>query len=91
MKAKDDYMMRTRHIEITTYSRRVTVTRRGESAAEPVSALPSVEIVTDAQEVIASALAELNEGQLIAGEATPVQMVRARPLHGLRNWLRNRF
>ena len=84
-------MKRTRRIEITTYSRRVTVTRPGEAAAEPASTLPAVEIVTDMREVIASALEELNGGQLMAGEAAPVQVERARPLHGLRGWLRKRF
>lgn len=84
-------MKRTRHIEITIYSRRVTVTQGGGVVAEPPSPLPTVEIITDVREVIASAIEDFNEGQLKANETAMVRMTRARPLHSLRNWFRKCF
>ena len=83
-------MKRTRHIEITTYSRRVTVTHGSDAAAEPEPILSAVEIVTDMREVIAAALEELDEGQMIANQAAMVRYM-PRSLHGLRDWLRKYF
>ena len=83
-------MKRTRHIEITTYSRRVTMTHGSDAAAEPESTLSAVEIITDMREVIASALDDLDDGHLMANQAAMVRYT-PRPLHGLRDWLRKYF
>jgi hypothetical protein len=84
-------MKRTRRIEITMYSRRVTVTHGSDATVPYASELSDVELNTDMSEVIASVLEEFNTEQSIASQTTAVQLSRRRPLHILRGWLRRCF
>ena len=84
-------MKRTRHIEIISYSRRVTVTHGSGVTVEPASELSAIEVLINVREAVASTLEELNEGQLIATESAAVQMSRPSLLHNLRYWLRRCF
>ena len=84
-------MKRTRHVEITMYSRRITVTH-GSDAAVPLALESSaLEVSTHMSEVIASVLEELNTEQSITSETALEQLPRQRPLHILRSWLKRCF
>ncbi|MCA1557918.1 MAG: hypothetical protein LC731_05185 [Acidobacteria bacterium] len=84
-------MKRTRRIEITMYSRRVTVTHGSDATATRASELSALEVDTDMSHVIASVLEELNMERAIASQAAAAQLSRRRPLHTLRGWLRRCF
>ena len=84
-------MKRTRRIEITRYSRRVTLIQGGDATAEPASKSSAIEAIANVREVVATALEEPNEGQLIRSESATVQVSRQRPFHNLRHWLRRRL
>jgi hypothetical protein len=84
-------LKRTRHIEITMHSRRVTMIHGGEATTVPISRSPTVEITAEMREVVASVLEELNTEQSIVPETASTQLSRRRPLHNLRVWFRRCF
>ena len=84
-------MKRTRHIEITRYSRRVTVIQGSDDTAVPASGLSAIEVVADQWEVVPLGHEEVNDGHLRVVESPAVQMSRRRPSFSLRDWLRRRF
>lgn len=84
-------MKRTRHIEITMHSRRVTVIHGSEATKVPNPRSPTVEVSAEIREVIASVLEELNTEQSIVPETALTQLSRRRPLHNLRVWFRRCF
>jgi hypothetical protein len=83
-------MKKTRRIEITRYSRRVTVIQGGDqTTASAESAV--IEDIANVLEEGALAQMEVTDGQLRAVEATVLEQSRRRSRLGLRNWLRRRL
>jgi hypothetical protein len=83
-------MKRTRHIEITRYSRRVTVIQGSNDTADPAAALSAIEVAAGEWEVVTSGHEELNDGGLKVVKSDAVQISRRRPRFRLREWLRLR-
>ena len=84
-------MKRTRRIEITMYSRRVTMTHGSDPTAPLASELSAIAVSTDMGEVIASVLEELSMEESIASPTATARLSRQRPLQTLRGWLRRCF
>ena len=82
-------MKRTRHIEITRYSRRVTVSQRSDDTAEPAAELSAIEVAGE-WEIIPPGHDEVNDGGLKAGKSDAVPMSRRRPRFSLHDLLRLR-
>ena len=83
-------MKRTCRIEITSYSRRVTVIQCAEqTTASPESAV--IEVIANVLEETGPSQKELTDGQLRAIEATALEPSRRRSRLGLRDWLRWRW
>lgn len=83
-------MKRTRRIEITTYSRRVTVIQGGENPADPAAELLAIEVAAGEWEVIPPGDEQANDGRLRALKPAALQVSRRRPRFSLRDWLRRR-
>jgi hypothetical protein len=81
-------MKRTRHIEITRYTRRVTVSQGSENTAGPDAELSAIEVAAGAWEVVPPGHEELNDGGLKAIESAALQISRRRPRFSLRDLLR---
>jgi hypothetical protein len=88
---KEADMKRTRHIEITRYSRRVTVIQGSDDTAVPAAELSAIEVVANDWEVVPLGHEEVSDGHLRVVESAAVQMSRPRPSFSLRDWLRRRF
>jgi hypothetical protein len=83
-------MKRTRHIEITRYSRRVTVSQGSDDTAFPAAGLSAIEVAAGEWEVIPPGDQQANDGRLRAVESAALQVSRRRPRFSLRQWLRLR-
>lgn len=83
-------MKRTRHIEITRYSRRVTVSQGSENTADRAAELSAIEVAAGEWEVIPPGDEQANAGSLKALESAALQVSRRRPRFSLRDWLRRR-
>jgi len=93
---KDADMKRTRHIEITRYSRRVTVSQDGENTADPPAELSAIEVAAGEWEVIPPGDEQANAGRLRAVEPAALQISQRqisqrRPRFSLRKWFSRRF
>lgn len=84
-------MNKTRRIEITRYSRRVTLMQGSDATAEAATELSAIEVVTNVREVISSAPEEVNDGRLSVVESAAAQTSRRGPRFSLRDWLRRRW
>lgn len=85
-------MKRTRRIEITTFSRRITLTQRGARASElRADAAPEsqvIELVADVREAASPVSEDMRERQsAVAVESSALQLRRS-PFN-LRSWFRN--
>ena len=88
-------MKRTRHIEITRYSRRVTVIQGREDTADSAAELSAIEVAAGEWEVIPHGDEQANDGSLkmlesAALQISPQQISPPRPRFSLRELLRLR-
>jgi hypothetical protein len=83
-------MKRMRHIEITRYSRRVTVSHGADNTADPAAELSAIEVAAGEWKVVPPGDEQANDGRLRAVESAAVQMSRRRPRFSLRDLLRPR-
>jgi hypothetical protein len=85
-------MKRTRRIEITRYSRRVTVSQGSDDTAEPAAELPAIEVAAGEWEVIPPGDQQADDSRLRAVESAALQISQQqisqrRPRFSLREWL----
>ena len=88
-------MKRTRHIEITRYSRRVTVRQGSDDTADPALELSAIEVAAGEWEVIPQGDQQADDGSLkmlesAALQVSQPQISRRRPRFSLRDLLRLR-
>lgn len=81
-------MKRTRHIEITSYSRRVTVIHDSAETADSPAGLSAIEAIANMRDVISSEHEHVIDGSLNAVESAAVQMSQRQPSFSFREWLR---
>jgi hypothetical protein len=85
-------MKRTRRIEITRYSRRVTVSQGTDDTADPAAELLAIEVAAGEWEVIPPGGQQANDGRLRAVESAALQISQQQisqrlPRFSLREWL----
>ena len=83
-------MKRTRHIEITRYSRRVTVSQGSDDTADPAAEFLAIEVAAGEWEVIPPGPDEVNDGSLEVGKSDAVPRSRRRRRFSLHDLLRLR-
>jgi len=84
-------MKRTRHIEITRYSRRVTLSYGANDTADRAAELLAIEVAAGEWEVIPPGSEQANAGSLKMIESAALQISQRRPRFSLRKWLSRRF
>lgn len=83
-------MKRTRRIEITRYSRRVTVIQGSDETTGPAAELSALELVAGEWEVIPQGDEQANDGTLKMLESAALQISQRQPRFSLRDLLRLR-
>jgi hypothetical protein len=88
-------MKRTRHIEITSYTRRVTVIEGSDDTANRAPELSAIEVAAGEWEVIPPGDEQADDGSLkmlepAALQISPQQISQRRPRFSLRDLLRLR-
>jgi hypothetical protein len=83
-------MKRTRHIEITRYTRPVTVSQGSDDTANRAPELSAIEVAAGEWEVIPPGDEQANAGGLKALESAALQVPRRRSRFSLRDLLRLR-
>jgi len=82
---------RKRRVEITRYSRRVTVIQNGYLTVDSGAEMSAIDVFANELEEGASVQMEVSDGQLHADEATVLERLRRRPSFKLRDWLKRRL
>ena len=86
-------MKRTRHIEITRYRRRATVSQGSDDTADLAAELLAIEVAAREWEVVPPGDEHADDGTLKMLEPavlqnSPQQMSQRRPRFSLREWLK---